>query len=255
MTTNLQTLFTGRQTTYLETVNSTNSFMNNLVSNERLPEGAVVLAHEQTSGRGQASTSWFSDPGKNLLMSVIYYPSFLSTQNLFMLSKAFSLAVFDYVLHTLQSREVKIKWPNDIYYRNSKLCGILIENSIRNPNLNHTLLGIGLNVNQEIFPSNLPNPVSLKMILGKELNINDCLHALCNTLESRYLQLKSGQVEKINEDYLRSLFRYGEFHEYENSREKFKAKITAIADDGKIFLKRDNGLIEKYDFKEMKFLI
>ncbi len=254
MNNGLQTLFTGRHVTLLETVNSTNSFMSNLLSHERLPEGAVVLTSEQTSGRGQAGERWISDAGKNLLMSVVFYPSFLSIQNLFMLSKVVSLAAYDCAMEMLK-KDVKIKWPNDIYFQNKKLCGILIENSIRNHHLNHTIVGIGFNVNQEIFPAELPNPVSLKMILQQELQLDDCFHSLCNALEKRYLQLKTGHEIRINEDYLKAMYRFGEFHEYENNIEKFKASITDVAVDGKICLNRGNGIIEKYDFKEVKFVL
>ena len=258
MQNNLKTLFTGRQVEVLRTVVSTNSYLNNLLSHQRLPEGAVIMAHEQTSGRGLANERWVSEAGENLLMSIAFYPSFLTTENLFMLSKTFSLGVFDGVKnilgHSGENGNVKIKWPNDIYVGDKKLCGMLIENSIRNPNINHTLLGIGLNVNQDIFPTALQNPVSLKMILGKGLSVEDCFSELCNTIESRYLQLKAGHTDLINEDYINSLYRFGEFHYYRNSKEKFRAKITAIADDGKIFLRHENGLIGKYEFKEVSFL-
>ena len=117
------------------------------------------------------------------------------------------------------------------------------------------MLGIGLNVNQENFPNDLPNPISLRMILGKKLVIDDCFCDLCNAIESRYLQLRAGNVDQINEDYISALYHFGKFHEYENKTEKFFAKISAIADDGKIFLKRENGIIEKYGFKEVKFIM
>ena len=257
-TAGLQTLFTGQQVTVLKTIDSTNSYLNNLLAEHRLPEGAVIMAEEQTAGRGLASEKWVSEPGKNLLMSIVFYPSFLSTRNLFLLSKAFSLGVYDGVKNLLrnagENKMVKIKWPNDIYIGDKKLCGILIENSIRNPNVNHTLLGIGLNVNQQDFPPTLQNPVSLKMILDTEQTIDGCFASLCNSIESRYLQLKAGHIDRINEDYLSALFRLGEFHRYESNSERFNAKITAIADDGKIFLRHENGLIGKYDFKEVKFV-
>ena len=250
----LETLFIGRHATFVETLDSTNSFMNILLSQQQLPEGAVIVAREQTAGRGQANERWISEAGKNLLMSVVFYPSFISPQHLFQLSKTFSLGISDGVKKILGS-EVKIKWPNDIYFDDKKLCGMLIENSIRNPSINHTVLGVGLNINQEIFPSELQNPTSLNLILEKELTVNDCLNILCNALEARYLQLKSGNHDAINEDYTNSLYRFCEMHYFENRSERFKAKITGIADDGKIFLKRENGVIERYDFKEVKYVI
>jgi BirA family biotin operon repressor/biotin-[acetyl-CoA-carboxylase] ligase len=252
---NLQTLFTGRELILLKTVDSTNKYLNELIVKKSLPEGTVIMAMEQTAGRGQSTDPWLSDPDKNLLVSVLFYPSFLSTQNLFLLSKVFSLGVFDAVKTILGMDEgIKIKWPNDIYFHDRKLGGMLIENAIRNPNVNHTILGIGLNINQENFSSSLQNPVSLKTICGRDLVIRDCLSVLCNSLERRYLQLKTGNIDQMNEDYLSCLFRFGEFHEYSKNSERFKAKITAVANDGKLFLKHENGLIGKYDFKEVKFI-
>ncbi len=250
----LQTLFTGRYISFLKTVDSTNSYVGDLLAKEHLLEGAVIVTQEQTAGRGQAGKRWEAEFGKNILMSILFFPVFLKAQNLFMLSKAFSLGIYDTLKPTLGS-SVKIKWPNDIYVGDKKICGMLIENSIRNPNINHTILGIGLNVNQENFSAEVPNPVSLKMILKKEQDVDDYLFALCNSLEKRYLQLKSGHDDQINEDYMDALYRFGESHNFENDNEKFKAKITGVAEDGKLFLRRENGLIEKYDFKEVRYII
>jgi len=253
MNNRLDTLFTGQHVTFLETVSSTNSYMSNLLSQQQMPEGSVIVARKQTEGRGQANERWVSENGKNLLVSFAFYPV-LHAQNLFMLTKTFSLGVYDCIREILGTG-VKIKWPNDIYIHDKKLCGMLIENSIRNPHISHTILGIGLNINQKKFPSHLPNPVSLSMIVGKDLDLDDCFCMLCNTLENRYLQMNAGHYEKINEEYNQGLYRFGEMCEYDNNRERFRARLTAVGDDGKIFLKRDNGLIEKYDFKEIKFIV
>ncbi|MCX6292441.1 MAG: biotin--[acetyl-CoA-carboxylase] ligase [Bacteroidetes bacterium] len=250
----LQTLFTGRQATFLETVNSTNSYLLHMLSKNHLPEGSVIVAHHQSEGRGQASEKWVSETGKNLLLSIVFYPSFLSTQNLFILSKTFALGIADGI-RQITGIEIKIKWPNDIYAGDKKICGMLIENSIRNPNVNHTVLGIGLNVNQDFYPIEIPNAASLKILVGHELDLDECFCCLCNAIEKRYLQLKAGHFDQIHEDYVAALYRYGAFHRYENPSEQFRAKITAVGDDGKLFLKRENGLIEKYDFKEVKFII
>ena len=253
MITGLQTLFTGRQLTHLKTVNSTNRYLSELLSDGPQPEGAALVASFQTGGRGQAGASWVSEEGKNLLMSLVFYPSFLSIQHLFMLSKTFSLGIYD-TLHELAGEKIKIKWPNDIFYGDKKLCGMLIENSIRTYYLNHSLLGIGLNVNQEIFPGEIPNPVSLKIILEKSMDVDDCFRMICNSIERRYLQLKSGHQDQLHSDYLQALYRYEEFHEFESNNKKFKAKITGIGDDGKIILTYQNRLMGKYDLKELKYL-
>lgn len=253
MNNGLRTLFTGRRLRLLETVNSTNSFMNHLLLQERLPEGMAIVAGEQTEGRGLANERWISDAGKNLLMTILFYPTFLPVQNLFLLSKTFSLGIYDGLTEILNDN-VKIKWPNDIYFKDKKLGGMLIENSIRHSTLNHSILGFGVNVNQEIFPPEIPNPVSLKMILGRETAVDDCFSTLCNTLEIRYLQLKAGLVNQINEDYLKAMYRFNEFHEFENSSENFTAKITGVADDGKLMLTKENGLNESYDLKKIKYV-
>jgi BirA family biotin operon repressor/biotin-[acetyl-CoA-carboxylase] ligase len=112
-----------------------------------------------------------------------------------------------------------------------------------------------LNVNQENFPPTLKNPVSLKIILGKEQRIDHCFSALCSSIERRYLQLKAGHADLLNEDYLSALFRFGVLQEYESGQERFEAKLIAIGDDGKIFLKHENGLMRRYDFKEVKFIV
>jgi BirA family biotin operon repressor/biotin-[acetyl-CoA-carboxylase] ligase len=250
----LATVFTGRHVTILETVDSTNSYLSSLLSQEQVPEGSVILARKQTGGRGQSEERWLSEPGKNLLLSFAFYPVDVSIQNLFILSKVFSLGVYDFVKKILKL-EARIKWPNDIYIGDKKLCGMLIENAIRNPHLNHTILGIGLNVNQLNFPAQLPNPVSLRMILGKELDLDDCFCSLCNALENRYLQLNAGLYDDIHDDYVTALYRLGEMHSFENNNKIFKAKITAVTNDGKILLRHDSGLIEQYDFKELKFIL
>jgi len=253
MNTGLTTLFTGRHVTFLETVDSTNSYLSQRLSQELLPEGAVVIARNQTEGRGQANERWFSEARQNLLMSIVFYPSFIGYQSMFMLSKTFSLGAYDGIRSIAEN--VSIKWPNDIYIGDKKVAGILIENSIRNPQVNHSVLGLGINVNQERFPAGLPNPVSLFNVLDKKLDIEEFFCIICNALEKRYLQLKAGHQDVINEDYKEALYRFGQLHEFENSTERFFAKITAVADDGKLFLKRENGQIERYDFKEVRFVI
>ena len=134
--------------------------MNQLIKNTEVAEGTVVLAKEQTSGRGQVNNTWESSYGDNLLMSIVLYPEFLHAGNQFLLSKFVSLAIVDFLSYYLEN--VTIKWPNDIYVGNKKIAGVLIENSLRGAFISSSVVGIGLNVNQTEFSSSIPNPTSLK---------------------------------------------------------------------------------------------
>ena len=203
----MNTLFIGQNTIKLDAVGSTNDYASELLSRglkrEKVFEGTVVYALSQRAGKGQRGKKWESEPFKNLTFSIVFYPSFLSAQEQFMLSKAVSLGICDYVSSVI-NKEAKIKWPNDIKVGNEKIAGILIENSIRNNEIMHSIVGIGLNVNQTGFGKNIPNPTSLKLITGKNIDLEVCLGDLCSYLEARYLQLKSGKSKKINEDYEKS---------------------------------------------------
>jgi BirA family biotin operon repressor/biotin-[acetyl-CoA-carboxylase] ligase len=248
------TLFIGRNLLTFDTLDSTNSYSLSLLAGPgKTPEGTLVMASGQRAGRGQAFTNWVSEPGKNLLVSLVLYPHFLDPPGIFLLSQAVSLGVRDALKTWIDG--VRIKWPNDIYVGNRKICGLLIENSIRAMHINHSVVGIGLNVNQETFPATLPNPVSMKNITGKEMNIQEVLSRLCNSIEKRYLQLKGGHAKEIREDYLASLYRYNEYHLFEYGGQRFRAKIIGVGDDGKLVLEYGNNLTGRYDFKTIHFVL
>ena len=182
------TLFTGQNIIEIASVDSTNNYIKNLLTTERPSEGTIVLAHTQSAGRGQMGNIWASEPGKNLTVSYVFYPSFLEATKQFYLNMAVALAVKD-CCELLLDDEVRIKWPNDIYYCDKKIAGILIENSISGSNLTSSIVGIGLNVNQAEFHPSLPNPSSLKLIKGKNFVVLDVLNQLSHFLEKYYLQL------------------------------------------------------------------
>jgi len=253
--TDLNTLFVGRNLLEFGTLDSANSYALSLLAGPaKVPEGTVIMASEQQAGRGQAFSRWESEPGQNLLLSFILYPQFVDPSKIFLLSQTISLGVME-TLKELLGEQVHIKWPNDIYYGNKKICGLLIENSIRALHINHSVVGIGLNVNQSVFPDALPNPVSIQNILGHPTDLMDVFHLLCNHLEKRYLQLKAGQAKEIKADYLKSLYRFNESHTFEYGGQKFKAKIVDVADDGKLVLEYGNSLMGSYDFKTIHFVI
>ena len=245
-------------------------------------EGTVVVANHQEQGRGQRGSTWEGEPGKNLTLSIFLTPTFLKPEEQFQLNKAVSLGVVEFIRHTpslispkggedrangeyalalspldnrrlraqLTGSGVAIKWPNDIYIGNKKVAGILIENSVSGNDLQHSIIGIGINVNQEIFSAQLPNPTSLKLITGKEFDLKECLEQLCSSIEKRYLQLRNSS-KKIDSDYLKNLCRFEEWANYNYKGEKVKAKITGVSKIGKLILETEKGGRLECDFKEI----
>ena len=257
------TLFTGRRIIELKDVDSTNSYAAELIRNSAPPEGTVVSAQIQLHGRGQRSAGtpgtaamWESELYKNITVSIVFYPRFLALADRFLFNQAMALGVYDYVKSVLTERgeEVKIKWPNDIYFNDRKLAGMLIENTLRTGSISSSIVGIGLNINQTVFRRNISNPSSFKLITGREYDLEKCLTALCSSIEPRYLQLKAKKAELLQDNYLCSLYRFNKFHFFESNHKKFKAKITGVSKDGKLMLEHENGENGEYDLKEVRYL-
>jgi BirA family biotin operon repressor/biotin-[acetyl-CoA-carboxylase] ligase len=248
----LTTLFTGRRLVKLSETASTNRYLNELLQKESLPEGTVVTSDYQDNGQGLGGTTWFSEPGSNLLMSIVFRPEFLPVKKIYLISKAIALAIKDFLSE--EGIPAKIKWPNDIYVDDKKICGVLIENSLRGNAVLQSVCGIGLNVNQQIFPKEIPNPVSMKMVTGETYSLEACRIKLCRHLEKRYLQMKSQNFNLINNDYLKSLHRFYEMESYESGSEKFNGQIIDVEDEGKLVVKKENGSIYRFAFKEIRFL-
>jgi len=249
-------LFKPDQIIRLKTVGSTNDYMIEQVSSGKIiTEGAVVIAGEQTRGRGLDKNSWESEPGKNLTFSVLLKPQFLRADQQFMLNKSVSLAIFDFIRNHVGSHKVCIKWPNDIYVENLKVAGVLISNTIIGNKLLNSVAGIGVNINQDKFSELTRNPVSLKHILKKELDLELAFQNLLYWLEYRYEQLRNHQVNKINSDYLGSLYRINELHFFIYKGEILSARITGVSDYG--HLQITTNTLEKLecDFREIKFVI
>jgi BirA family biotin operon repressor/biotin-[acetyl-CoA-carboxylase] ligase len=253
----MMTIFLGKYCIRLEKIHSTNSYLADLCAEKSLPEGTVVIADEQEQGRGQRGTHWESEAGKNLTLSILLKPLFLKPEEQFNLSRMVSLAVSDFVFSLAphpSSLVLKIKWPNDIYVGNRKIAGILIENSVSGNSISHSVVGIGINVNQEKFSVELPNPTSLKLETRKEFNLEDCLEKLCSCMEKRYLQLRNHSKE-IDSDYLKNLYRFEEWAGYNYKGEKLKGKITGVTKIGKLVLEKENREMIECDFKEVGFIL
>jgi BirA family biotin operon repressor/biotin-[acetyl-CoA-carboxylase] ligase len=236
----------------VETVDSTNSYLKESARNAVLEEGTVVVTRNQTAGKGQRGNSWESEAGKNITCSILLHPSFLPVHRFFLLSEAVSLGVKETL--DAYTDDITVKWPNDIYYRERKIVGILIENELMGNVYTSSVVGIGLNVNQERFLSDAPNPVSLKQITGQEQDTEALLKELVDNILYRYEQLKAGNTETIIRMYHNALYRKTGFHRFEDEEGIFSARIDRVADDGLLHLVTDTNKECSYAFKSVRFV-
>lgn len=222
-----------------------------------LPGGTVIYTPEQTAGRGQRGNSWESEAGKNVIFSMLLKTPAVPVSNQFYISEAVSLAVVGVL--SQYAGGFTIKWPNDIYYKDLKICGMLIEHSIMGMSINYSILGVGINVNQEKFLSNAPNPVSLIQILGDETSIQEVLHKVCEEIERRcsFETYNDTSFEALHKEYLSRLYRKdGELHKFElPDGTVFSAKIADVESSGILVLERENSMQERYAFKEVGFVL
>ncbi|MFN8297455.1 MAG: biotin--[acetyl-CoA-carboxylase] ligase [Chitinophagales bacterium] len=251
--TTFNTLFIGKNTIELERIESTNSYAKNLLNEGRPVEGTLVWAHEQTAGRGQMGNTWQSEGQKNLTVSFILYPDFLSADKQFFLNMAVSLAVKD-CCEDFLTEEIRIKWPNDIYCGDKKLGGILIENSLSGSTLQSTVIGIGLNVNQTAFAADVPNPTSLQVATGKPFSVQQVLERLCVYLEKYYLQLRQLHFNFLDRAYTDALYRYQQTHEFKKGEQVFKGEINGVGKDGRLII-HSQGKEQRFAFKEVEYIL
>jgi BirA family biotin operon repressor/biotin-[acetyl-CoA-carboxylase] ligase len=237
---------------WLERVDSTNNYCMQLAEKGE-PEGQVVAAYFQEQGRGQRGNTWDSDEGMNLTFSILLRPTFMKVEEQFAVSKVIALSICDWL--KINSVEAFIKWPNDIYIGEMKIAGILIENSFSSSQLDVSVIGIGLNLNQTIFSPKIPNPTSMALLTGMQYRPEIVLRELLVSIQMRYLQLKFGLSEKVSEDYLKALYRFETFSNYCSAGESFKAKIIGIKPTGELVLETEQGEQKSYGFKEVSFEI
>ena len=233
---------------------STNSSALEMLSKDRPEEGLVIITDHQTKGKGTDTNTWESEKGKNLTFSLILYPAFGADQQ-FILNKAISLGIYDFLVDELPGKKISIKWPNDIYIGDKKACGILIQNSVMGNKLDYVVVGIGLNVNQTLFISDAPNPVSMKITTGKEYNLDEILQKLLQSIFNRYAQVKPETSKRIENEYQKALYRLNEWHNYLVKGLKINARITGTNGYGQLLLETETANILVCDLKEVKFLI
>jgi BirA family biotin operon repressor/biotin-[acetyl-CoA-carboxylase] ligase len=236
----------------VETVASTNTYLKELANRQQLEEGTVVTARNQMAGKGQRGNTWEAEAGKNITFSILLYPSFLPVQRYFLLSETVSIGVKD----TLDAYTdgITVKWPNDIYYQERKIAGILIENELTGNEFSKSVAGIGVNINQERFLSDAPNPISLKQITGREWDTEALLKELIRNILYRYEQLRNDDTETLTRMYHEALYRNTGFHRYESQAGIFLARIDRVSDDGFLHLVTDTNEKRNYAFKSVRFM-
>ena len=233
---------------FIKETPSTNALLWEMLRREQLPEGFVVHTDFQSAGKGQTGNSWEAERGKNLLFSMVLYPQRIPPDELFIISQIVSLGIK--IALEKYSKDIEVKWPNDIYWKDKKLAGILIENSFQ-ANKVKTVIGVGLNVNQEAFYSNAPNPVSLLQIIGYPAGRNELMDAICKNILELYQEL---DTNAIRTGYNKIMYRRVGFNPFKTDTESFNAKIVAVYPDGKLELETQSGERREYYFKEVQFI-
>ena len=236
----------------LDTVDSTNAYAKALPVDKN-GELTLVTAEFQEAGRGAGSNKWESERSKNLLFSIIAYPQQLLANQMFALSEVTALAIWDAL--NSYANGFQIKWPNDIYYGDKKAVGMLIENDLQGKIVRRSVIGVGVNINQTVFHSDAPNPISLAQILGREEDRNQVLDCIMQQFTDYYGMVEKEQYAELHNHYMQHLYRKGELHSYSDDKGTFVARIIDVEPSGHLILEDENKEQRRYAFKEVQFEI
>lgn len=240
---------------YLDSTPSTNGAARQLLAEQQVAHGTVVYTHCQTAGRGQRGNTWEAEPGANVTMSMILRPQGVAAAEQFFISECVALAVADVVAQALgynASDEVCVKWPNDIYVGDRKIAGILIENSLQGSAIESSIAGIGVNVNQRIFVSDAPNPVSLFQLTGRMYNVEQLIEDIADNILNN---LQRSPLE-VHAEYKGRLWRRDGYHCYSTPDGlRFDACIGDVAPSGLLLLRPVDGEPKWFAFKEVSAVI
>lgn len=234
---------------------STNQYCE-LLNLPEVEEFTVIVARSQSAGIGQRGNHWEAEPGKNLTFSLVLKPVFLPVADQYQLTQAVSLAVADWLAPLVPqgASRVRIKWPNDIYVDNNKICGMLITNRVTGDRLSANIVGIGLNVNQRVFPDWVPNPTSLSLLTGREWPLEELLTGLLAAIQTRYEELRREPLGSLEAPYLARLLRRGEKATYLYQSQTIEATITGVNRFGHLQLVTPAGEQLSCQMKEIQFL-
>ena len=243
---------------HLHQTASTNDYLRALPSPQD-DSMTVVYADWQTAGRGQGSNKWESEAGKNLLFSILVCPTSIDITRQFVLSMAEALALKEAIDSVISQgcdgEDVRLKWPNDIYWRDNKISGTLIETTLSGKTIKTCIFGTGIDVNQTVFRSEAPNPLSLCSIVGTQIDREALLESIVTCFERYYKMVVDHNYDRIADAYKAALYRRTGMHRYADRNGEFCAEIKDVALNGTLTLQTDTGETRHYAFKEVKFII
>lgn len=240
----------GKKALFLPACHSTNETAANLLAENKAQHGFVVYTDFQTRGRGQRGNSWESENGKNLLLSVVLDASFIDPDDIYNLTIITSLGIHDTLSEYLPAG-LKIKWPNDIYYQNGKIAGVLIENFFKQNVIQWSIAGMGININQQDFVEK--NAVSLSQICQQSFDREELIPLILQNIEKRYLELKQGHSLRLRKAYLSNLYWRDEIHVFQADGKFFNGRIESVVSDGKLKIATELGY-RFFDLKEVVFV-
>lgn len=242
------------KTINIESIPSTNQYLFNLISEKEMSEGLVINTDNQTAGQGMGKNLWESEKGKNLSFSLLLKPDFLKPEKQFVITQIVSLAILNVCRRNLDSEMVHIKWPNDIYVADKKIAGVLVQNIIKASSISDSVVGIGLNVNQEKFISDAPNPVSMIQLAGVNFSREKLLTELLEEIEQNYSRIRVyPQTSWINSKYVENLYRINQSFHFTDKNGRFKGEIIGIDNYGQLKIKKADGDVLLYAYKEVEF--
>ena len=237
-----------------DSLTSTNDQAKQLVKYGKLENGSVIFTHEQTCGRGQRNTSWESEKAKSLTFSIVLYPDFLAAEEQFFLNAIVTTGIVEVLEELFPGNNWQVKWPNDIYADDRKLGGILIENTLEGRKIGSSIIGIGLNINQDTFNPGLPNPVSLYQLTGEVFDIKELAEKVTSVIYRWYATLQAKKFEMILEHYTQRLYLLEQWHTFKDEDGMaFRGKIRGVTDQGLLKVEGSSELEELYSFKEIGY--
>lgn len=242
---------TGEPFNILPTTDSTNNHAMNEARLGRTSDGAAYFALDQYQGKGQRAKTWNSKPGENIILSVVKDCSGFQLKDQFQLSVAVALACFDF-FSAYAGDETRIKWPNDIYWRDRKAGGILIENMVKSDRWDKAIIGMGININQTTFDALEGKPVSLKQITGKTFDPITLAKKLCDHLEHRFSMLENSPFDQLLSSYNEQLYKIDELVHFKRNNIMFQAKVKGVDKNGQLLIMQ--GVEERILFGEITWL-